>query len=194
MKNFTKKALAAIMLITIALSACSQEPRQEAEPPPIAEPPPAAELQPEEYPQPVSGSFPFAFTAEDLHGNTITEAGLGEKQLFFVYFWTTWCPACVNSMPGLVELAGEFADYIGVITLLDDFDTARETAIRITEDAPFYTVNARDDDFRQLVQLIKPQVIPTSIIVDAYGSVIGGHIIGGGIDRFRAAIEYALGR
>ena len=176
MKNFAKKSVLAIVLLVIILSACTRP----------AEP---------EITQPlIQGSFPFTFSAEDLHGNTITDASLGEKDLFFVYFWTTWCPACVNSMPGLNELAEEFADDIGFITLLGDFDTARETAIRITQDAPFYTVNANDSDFEQLMQLVQSGFLPTSVIIDTNGNVIGEQIVGGGTARFREAIEYALSR
>ena len=143
---------------------------------------------------PFSVSFPFQFSAEDLHGNSVTHSSLGEKELFFVYFWTTWCPACVNGMPGLVELANEYSDRIGFMTLLGDFDTNREVAITITEasDAPFVTVDARHSDFVQLMQLVNSGVVPTSVIIDGYGNVVGEQIIGSRTDVFRTAIEDAL--
>ena len=207
MKNFTKTAIAAIAVLLLALgtAACTnQTPQPEPEPSPPAEQPspepaPITAEQPTPEPEPVPvaeqhsrGPFPFPFTAEELNGSTITEASLGERELFFIYYWTTWCPACVNSMPGLVEMAEEFADYVGFITLLGDFGTARETAIRITGSAPFYTMNSRDGDFEYLMQLVQPRVVPTSIIIDTEGNIVGERIEGGGTARFRTAIENAL--
>ena len=196
MKNFVKPAIAAaiVLILAIGMTACTnQMPEYE----PVVEYEPVPEPTPKPEPAPASTaavSFPFPFSADELRGNTVTEADLGVREVFFVYYWTTWCPTCVNSMPGLIELAEEFAGEVGFITLLGDFDTAREVAIRITEDAPFYTMNARDGDFQGLVQLIRPDRIPTSVIIDGDGNIIGGQIVGGGTDRFRAAIEYALGR
>jgi len=197
MKNFTKMALPAIILMTIALSACTQEVQPvepQAESPLEAAQPPEQQPQSQPAPQPAQNAFPFPFSTEELNGNTITEAALGDNELFFVYFWATWCRACVNSVPGLVEMANEFADDISFVTLLGDFDTARDAAIRITDGAPFYTLNANDSDLAQLLELVRSRYVPTSVIIDASGNVIGEQIIGGGTDRFRTAIEYALNR
>ena len=49
--------------------------------------------------------FPFEFEAEDLYGNIVTHESLGERELFLLYLWTTWCGACIASMPGMAELA-----------------------------------------------------------------------------------------
>lgn len=139
-------------------------------------------------------TFPFSFSTEDLHGNQVNEYSVGDKEIFFVYYWTTWCPACVNSMPGLSELADEFGDRVGFISLLGDFDTNRDTAIRIVEGSniPFLTVNSMDEDFGELVNLILPRALPTSVILDGNGNIIGEHIVGGGTDRFRTALNNAL--
>ena len=212
MKNFAKKSILILILLTIILSACTSPAEPEITPQPaqgsfpftfstedlhentVSDASLDEPAEPEIASQPAQGSFPFAFSTEDLHGNIVSDASLGEKDLFFVYFWTTWCPACVNSMPGLMDLADEFGDDIGFITLLGDFDTARDTALRITEDAPFYTVDAHDSDLEQLMELVQSGFLPTSVIIDANGNVIGEQIVGGGIARLRTAIEDALGR
>ena len=182
--KYVKILLATLILLALiaTLAACSG-----AEAPVEASPEPIIEL---------SYAFPFPFTAEDLRGNLVTEASLGEKDLFFVYYWTTWCPACVNGMPGLSELADEFGDRIGFLSLLGDFGTARDIAIDITDgaNAPFITVDAGHPDFADLVQLVQARFLPTSIIIDVYGNIIGEHIVGSSADAFRAAIEDALSR
>ena len=139
--------------------------------------------------------FPFDFSAEDLHGNQVTAESLGDKELFFVYFWTTWCPSCVAAIPGLATLAEEYSGRVGFLSLLGDFETAGDTAIRITDNAgaSFITVDARHNDLQPLMDLLNSGFVPTSIILDRDGNAVGGQIVGGGIDRFRIAIEDALG-
>jgi len=183
--KFTKKLLAALMILAFAavFAACADETAA------------IPELEPEaEYSD--SPTFPFSFTVEDLHGNPVTGASLGDRDIFFIYYWTTWCPACVNGMPGLAELAEEFGDRVGFLSLLGDFDTARDTAIDITEgaNAPFITVDAQHPYFADLVQLMQIRFLPTSIIIDAEGNIIGEHIVGSSTDAFRTAIEDALNR
>ena len=158
--------------------------------------------EPEHEPAPATPAtittspFPFAFATEDLQGNHVTEASLGDKELFFIYFWTTWCPSCVRGIPGLVQLAEYYSDRVGFLSMLGDFDTARDVAINITEDAnaPFITVDALYDDFYPLLPLLASRFVPTSIIIDGDGNMIGEQIIGSDTERFRTAIEYALSR
>ncbi|MCL1845522.1 MAG: TlpA family protein disulfide reductase [Defluviitaleaceae bacterium] len=142
----------------------------------------------------VESTFPFAFSTYDLHGNTVTEADLGNKELFFVYFWATWCFACVQGMPTLAELHEEFGDRIGFLTLMDDFDTGAATAITAKENASaeFITVDARLDYFEELLPLVRSGFVPTSIIIDADGNVVGEQIVGGSARALRSAIRSAL--
>jgi len=185
------------------------EPEPEATPTPEEEDEPTEESvvsspEPEPIPTPESAhepsanmfSFPFSFSTEDLHGDQVTAASLGEKEIFFVYFWTTWCSACVDSIPNLAELAEIYGDRVGFMSLLGDFATARDTAIRITEGAgvAFITVDATHDDFNPLMELLSSGFVPTSVIIGRDGNVIGDQIVGGGMERFQEAIEDALGR
>ena len=77
--------------------------------------------------------FPFSFTAADLYGNTVTEDTLGEKRLFFVHLWATWCPPCIAEMPDLSEVVLMFEDEVGFIGLLVDFSTNSSIALEIKE-------------------------------------------------------------
>jgi thiol-disulfide isomerase/thioredoxin len=139
--------------------------------------------------------FPFQFSTVDLHGNQVTEESLGENEAFFVYFWTTWCLSCVQGMPDLARLAGEYDGRVGFISLLGDFETARDTAIRITDNSgvSFVTVNAYHSDFQTLIGMLDSGFVPTSVIIGQDGNAIGGQIVGSGVDRFQTAIESALG-
>ncbi|MCL2357558.1 MAG: TlpA family protein disulfide reductase [Defluviitaleaceae bacterium] len=142
------------------------------------------------------GAFPFPFLAQDLYGNDVTEEALGEKEAFFVYYWTTWCGTCVRAMPGLAELSREFEGRVGFLTLLGDFNTAADTAAAIKQNAgaEFTTVAANHADFAELFPLVQSGFLPTSIILDRDGNVIGEQMIGGSARTFRNAISDALER
>jgi len=187
------KRIIPIVLILLFFAACSSSPAA----PHVTEPvtqPQEPTLSAQEPTISLSSSFPFSFSTEDLHGNQVTEYSLGEYDFFFVYYWATWCRACINSMPSLTQLAEEFGDRVGFISLLGDFDMSRNAAINITENAniPFITVNALIEELDGLMELLTSGFLPTSVIVDRNGNVIGEQIIGGSMERMQAAINYAL--
>jgi len=119
------------------------------------------------------GLIPLSFTAEDLYGNTVTEETIGEKQLFFIHFWATWCPPCVGEMPELAVIAEEFSDRVGFIGLLEDYDSNPEGAINIVESSgipeSFVMVDARLPEMSDLLMLVQSGSVPTSIIIAADG-------------------------
>ena len=138
--------------------------------------------------------FPFGFTAQDLYDNTVTEADLGKKELFFVHYWATWCGPCVNEMPDLSRVVMKYADRVGFIALLDDYSTSRASAILITESSgvDFIMVDARSKAFRDLLQLVQSGYIPTTVLIDREGNVVGGQIIGAFGSEYGRLIEEAL--
>ena len=153
--------------------------------PPAADPsqvggqPPAAG-QPAENPG--YGLFPFAFTATDLYGNTVTEATLGEKRLFFVHYWATWCGPCINEMPDLARIARDYADEVGFIALLDDYSSNISGAIRITESAgipaSFIMVDASIQGLSTVLSMVSTGYVPTTAIVEPSGEMFESALIG----------------
>ena len=143
----------------------------------------------------VAGLFPFEFLAEDLHGNIVTHESYGERELFLLYLWTTWCGVCITAMPGMAELAAEFNDRMGFVSLLGDFESGREAAILLTENAnaPFLTVDVMLDDFAPVIPFIQSPFVPTTALIDAFGNQIGDMIVGSNIDALRDKINAALG-
>ena len=140
-------------------------------------------------------AFPYKFSTQDIYGNTVTEASLGEKELFFVHYWATWCGPCINEMPELGKLVEKYGDRVGFIALLDDYSTSKAAAIRITESSgvAFTMVDARYKDFQTLLGMVQSGYVPTSIIIGSDGKIIGDQIIdayGSGYGKF---IDDALG-
>ena len=174
--------------------ATTQAPEPTPTPTPTPEPDPTPTPAPTPAPTANPFPFPFAFNAEDLHGNPVTQDALGEKEAFFIYFWTTWCPGCVDSMPDLASLARTYGDRVGFLLLLGDFETGRDTAIQIKENAgvPLLTVDAQHSDLQGVRALVNSGFVPTSIIIGKDGAPLVEQIVGGGLQRFTDAINSAL--
>jgi len=121
------------------------------------------------------GVFPFSFTAKDLYGNTVTEESLGEKQLFFVHLWGTWCPPCIMEMPDLAVVAREYSDRVGFLGLLNDYSTNLEGAISINESAnkpdTFITIDAWLPELNSLLELVQTGYVPTTVIFTSTGEM-----------------------
>ena len=143
---------------------------------------------------PEGNFFPFPFSQVNLHGDTITQVDIGEREIFFVYFWATWCPSCVSALPGLAELAEEFGDRVGFLSLLDDFFTGDISARNMTARAgiPFHTISSRMPAMEPVMAMLRSGFVPTSALFDLNGNMIGERIVGGNTNNFRAAIEAAL--
>jgi len=115
----------------------------------------------------------FDFTATDIYGNAVTGETLGEKQVFFVHLWATWCPPCINEMPDLAQLALDYGDKVGFIGLLDDYDSNLDGAISIVESAgvpdSFVTLDANDDSVAPLLEAVKSGYFPTTVLITSDG-------------------------
>ena len=143
---------------------------------------------------PEGNFFPFPFYQANLHGEMITQVDIGEREIFFVYFWATWCPNCVTALPGLAALAEEFGDRVGFLSLLDDFFSADIQARNMTARAgiPFHTISSRLPAMEPVMAQLRSGFVPTSALFDLEGNMIGDRIVGGNIASFRNAIEAAL--
>jgi len=78
---------AALICAATVFAACAVKPAAPATPSPTAADTPAEAPDDDE---PAVSSFPFKFTVEDLYGEVITDASLGDKDIFFVHYWATW--------------------------------------------------------------------------------------------------------
>ncbi|MCL2165345.1 MAG: TlpA family protein disulfide reductase, partial [Oscillospiraceae bacterium] len=138
--------------------------------------------------------FPYSFSTQDLYGNQVTAASLGEKELFFVHYWASWCGPCINEMPILAQIALDYGGRVGFIGLLDDYSTSKDAATRIAETSgvAFINVDARHSDFGDLLYKVQSGYVPTTILIDKDGNIVGNQIIGAMGEGYRQLIENAL--
>ena len=166
------------------------EPADETTPGPVDETPPPGDF--------VAGGgrpFPFAFTAVDIYGNTVTEASLGEHELFFIHFWATWCGPCITEMPDLAQLEQDYADRVGFLVLLGDFDN-KSGAIDIYNYFDFPDIEnsitvcgqTTFDNQHEIMKMLDIQFIPTTIIIDADGNMLE-HLVGSQFENYAKYLD-----
>jgi thiol-disulfide isomerase/thioredoxin len=129
----------------------------------------------ETHPQP-GFSLPYSdevFTATDIFGNIVTQDMVGEKDVYFIHLWATWCSPCVNGMPSLAELSREYSDRVGFIGLLNDYDSNLEGAVNIVEnaDAPasFVMIDANEESVAVLLDEVSTGYLPASMVLTSDG-------------------------
>ncbi|MCL2019418.1 MAG: TlpA family protein disulfide reductase [Oscillospiraceae bacterium] len=139
----------------------------------------------------------FAFTATDIYGNEVSEEALGEKQAFFIHYWGTWCPPCVNEMGDLAEVAVNYADRVGFIGLVDDYESNLQGAVDIIEASgvpdSFLMINANEPSAAAMLDAVKTGYVPTTVIVTADGR-ISDAIIGANGKGYADILDRILGR
>lgn len=119
-----------------------------------------------------------AFTCIDLDGNAVTEDLFSHAELTMVNVWATYCGPCLNEMPGLGKLAGEYEpedfQMIGIISdVTEDAGTEdREYVNRLIQetgaDYPHLLLN--ESLYHAL--LTEVSVVPTTFFFDGDGQLV----------------------
>ncbi len=136
----------------------------------------------------------LSFDTTDFNGNQVNSRELFSRNAYtLVNLWTSWCPYCVDEMPELEAMRGEFAaEHGGVIGIMLDGDEADklETGKQIVEDTgvTFQVLTPTEDMKYQL----PCTAYPTTIIVDANGVVVGEPIVGMQPQTYRDRMEELL--
>lgn len=101
------------------------------------------------------------FRTEDLRGRPAV-----------LNFWATWCAFCVEEMPDLQAVHEQFADRVQFVGIdrEDDLDKARTLADETGVTYPL-AVDADGSFFRA----VKARAMPTTVLVDAGGTIVYRH-------------------
>lgn len=136
-----------------------------------------------------------SFAAKTLDGGTFTNEDFAEKDVTIINFWATFCGPCLAEMPDIAEFEKSLPDNVQLITVCLDGEGDTEGVESILNDAGYegITLLSGDGDFEQVCGQIL--YIPTTIIVDQNGNMLGDAIVGGQVDleeTYRTAINNAL--
>ena len=113
----------------------------------------------------------FSVTAEN--GRAITPKDFGGK-LLLVNFWATWCPPCIDEIPGLNEMARQLTSK-GLVIVAISQDKDEDAYKQFLEKNPLAFLTVRDPS--KEIQLSYGTVqIPESYLIDRNGRVIEKYI------------------
>lgn len=136
-----------------------------------------------------------SFSAKTLDGGMFTNEDFFEKDVTIINFWATFCGPCLAEMPDIAEFEKSLPDNVQLITACLDGERDIEGVESILSDAGYegITLLGGDGDFEQVCGEI--MYIPTTIIVDQNGNMLGDAIVGGQVDleeTYRTAVNNAL--
>ena len=94
-------------------------------------------------------------------------------KVLLVNFWATWCAPCVKEMPSLDRLQAALGkDKFAILPLSLD-GPSRPKVAPFYEDKKLANIGIWFDKGRKLMQAFDVSILPTSILVDATGKVVG---------------------
>lgn len=119
----------------------------------------------------------------------------GEKPLTFVNIWGTFCTPCIEEMEDLEKLHQKYKDDMNFLGVVSDtnatLDTNVEEALNILDKKGVTYTNIMPNPTME-DYMAKVSVIPTTLIVDKDGVVLGGFIGAMDFDTWDATISHVL--
>ncbi len=122
--------------------------------------------------QPIKGDTKAPnFYLEDLNGKKLELKNFTRK-VIFLNFWATWCGPCKEEMPSMETLYQQFKEKDFVfLSISVDFEGKKAVKEFIQKNR--YTFPVLLDPKCSVLDLYEVKRIPTSIIIDKNGKVIG---------------------
>jgi peroxiredoxin len=111
------------------------------------------------------------FSLRDLNGNVVEFKNFKGK-LIFLTFWATWCGPCKKEMPSLEALYQQFKykDF-SIVSIALDYEKSSSVKEFIKKNG--YTFPVLVDPKNHTVDLFQVKGIPTTILIDKQGMIIG---------------------
>lgn len=173
MKKICKLCILLLAMSIVLLSGCARTGINER-----TEGSPAQESENTPSPEGEDGLSSIIFEALDMEGNTVSAEIFAETKLTMVNVWATYCNPCLREMPGLGELAGEYAPeefrIVGVIS--DVMEGADQKSIDLAAslieetgaDYPHLLLN----ESLYYALLTDVTAVPTTFFIDENGKIL----------------------
>ena len=128
----------------------------------------------------------FNLMLMDEDGNTLSLADFKGKAIF-MNMWATWCPPCIAEMPNINKLYKEMGHDVAfvMVSLDEDFETAKSFNNRKGFDLPIYTLQSRRPAMYQST------TVPTTYVISADGNLMLAHkgMANYNTSKFRSFLE-----
>jgi thiol-disulfide isomerase/thioredoxin len=141
---------------------------------------------------PGSGEVAPDVTLPLLDGSEVRLSDL-RGQVVVVDFWATWCPPCVESMPGLDRLARERAGdgFVALAVNRDDGDAGGLVRSFLAEHRLGSLRVALDGD-AAAARAFRVQALPTMFVLDRDGVIVSSHVGGTSYAELRELVTPLL--
>lgn len=118
-------------------------------------------------------------------------------KVIFIDIWATWCAPCIERLPHIMELQGNFINSKEVvfIFLSNDSDEEEDSWKKYLLDHPEFNgihLRARKKEDRPFEKLWKVVGIPRYMIVDKEGKIIDAFAKHSSYEKLKEVIESAL--
>lgn len=141
---------------------------------------------------PGAGEVAPDVTLSLLDGSEVRLADLRGK-VVVVDFWATWCPPCIESMPGLDRLARERADDGLVALAVNRDDGAAAGLVRsFLDEHRLGSLRVALDGDAAAARAFRVQALPTLFVLDRDGVIVTSHVGGTSYGELRELIAPLL--
>lgn len=129
-------------------------------------------------PESENSSSSITFEALDMEGNTVSAGIFAETKLTMVNVWATYCNPCLREMPGLGELAGEYAPeefrIVGVISdVMEGADQKSiDLAASLIEETGADYLHLLLNESLYYALLTDVTAVPTTFFIDKNGEIL----------------------
>ena len=119
-----------------------------------------------------------SFETTDLDGNPVKSEDLfRDKKVTVINFWATWCPHCIDELPGLEDISKTLeAHGCQVIGICENGDEDAEEAKTVLSENGVTYKNLVFTE--KMNDTIPHELLPTTYIVDSEGRILTEPVIG----------------
>ena len=171
---------AIVLVMVLSLAGCNQTNSQNADSAQTAD---------------IFETFPD-FEGKDFDGNDVDQTLFADNDVTVLNFWFNGCSACVNEMPGLEKfnekLREKGAEIVGVnVQIAQDEEALEEAKEILSKQGVTYKniyITGGEDAEKYVGNIFS---LPTTILVDKSGKIIGSQIVGAidGEKRMQAILD-----
>ena len=142
--------------------------------------------------------LPVTFEAADMEGNEVSSSIFSESKLTMINVWATYCNPCLQEMPDLGELSGEYDS--GEFQIIGVISDVQEGADQDTLDKASSLIEQTGADYPHLLlneslyeaMLTEVTAVPTTFFFDSNGMVLDTIVGSRDKDEWKEIIDALL--
>ena len=139
-----------------------------------------SEVPPQDSPAAAASDFIVSEPAKPAPDNAFVDTDGGAHKLadykggyVLVNFWATWCAPCKVELPSLERLKAKMGDQLKVVTI--SVDKSADIAAKYLSEKGLTGLTSYADPSLDLSVALGADGVPTTVLIDPAGDVIGRH-------------------